>query len=251
MMGQERVERLPPLQKPSRGVRGIVTGDIIRRLVARTISRQIGPSIETATTPFQYALSTRVGTECVCHVLQALTDNDERATILSVDGIGAFDFFSRESMMRALLEVEGGGKVLPFVRQFYGSLQHISGKTKRETAHFIPHGVGGGTRRPPMLALFSLGQHRALEAVQTHLDPTERLFAFLDDIYVVCSPDRVWQIHEPNFGPMPKSRCTKARPKCGIAEEWHPMVGRGSMQKLRRSDPEAVVRRGEHDAPPL
>ena len=44
-----RVGRLTPLLKPSGGVRGIVTGDIIRRLVARTVSRQIGPSIETGT----------------------------------------------------------------------------------------------------------------------------------------------------------------------------------------------------------
>ena len=169
--------------------------DIIRRLVARTISRQIGPSIETATAPFQYALSTRAGTECVCHVRQALTDNDERATILSVDGIGAFDLIFRESMMRGLLEVEGGGKVLPFVRQFYGSPSTHLWEDEEGAVHFIPQGEGE-QGDPLILALFSLGQHRALEAVQSHLGPTERLFAFLDHIHVVCSPDRVWQFHE-------------------------------------------------------
>ena len=39
-----------------------------------------------------------------------------------------------------------------------------------------------------MLLLFSLGQHRAMVAVQAQLKEGERLFAFLDDIYVVCSP---------------------------------------------------------------
>ena len=57
MMGQELANASVPDEiiqvKPSGGVRGIVTGDIIRRLVVRTISRQIGPSIETATAPFQ------------------------------------------------------------------------------------------------------------------------------------------------------------------------------------------------------
>ena len=46
-----------------------------------------------------------------------------------------------------------------------------------------------------MPLLFSLGQHRAMVAVQAQLKEGERLFAFLDDIYVVCSPDRIGQIY--------------------------------------------------------
>ena len=38
---------------------------------------------------FQDALSTRAGTECVAHVVQALTSLDKGATILSIDGVGA------------------------------------------------------------------------------------------------------------------------------------------------------------------
>ena len=45
--------------------------------------------MEEATSPFQYALTTRAGCECVAHVLQTLTDLDEDATIVSIDGIGA------------------------------------------------------------------------------------------------------------------------------------------------------------------
>ena len=41
-----------------------------------------------------------------------------------------------------------------------------------------------------MPALFSPGQHRSLEAVQATLRPSERLFAFMDDIYAVYTPGR-------------------------------------------------------------
>ena len=41
-----------------------------------------------------------------------------------------------------------------------------------------------------MPALFSLGQHSALVAVQEQLGPDERLFAFLDDTYVTSSPNK-------------------------------------------------------------
>ena len=54
---------------------------MVRRLVAKTIAQQIRAPIEVATAPFQYALSTRAGYECVAHALQALTTQTSRATI--------------------------------------------------------------------------------------------------------------------------------------------------------------------------
>ena len=48
-----------PLSKDDGGVRGIVAGDVVRRLVARTIAQQLGPAVKAATAPYQYALSTR------------------------------------------------------------------------------------------------------------------------------------------------------------------------------------------------
>ena len=54
----------------------------------------------------------------------------------------------------------------------------------------------GGEQGDPLIpALFALGLHQALVAVQAGLLPSERLFAFLDDIYVVCSLDRVADVH--------------------------------------------------------
>ena len=34
-------------------MRGIVAGDVIRRLVARTVAQQLGKAVENATAPFQ------------------------------------------------------------------------------------------------------------------------------------------------------------------------------------------------------
>ena len=59
-----------------------------------------GPSPEFATSPFQYALSTRAGCgECVAHVLQGICELDPTITIMSIDGISAFDFVSRRAML--------------------------------------------------------------------------------------------------------------------------------------------------------
>ena len=54
---------------------------------------------------------TRVGTECIAHAIQAITDADPRATVLSVDGISAFDTISRVAMLRGLRRMETIGAV--------------------------------------------------------------------------------------------------------------------------------------------
>ena len=77
------------LQKPDGGIRGIVVGDVF----------QIADAVEAATALFQHALKTKGGCECVAHILQAVTDMDERATIVSVDGLGAFDLVSRKAIL--------------------------------------------------------------------------------------------------------------------------------------------------------
>ena len=47
-----RVGRMTALQKLDGGVRGIVVGDVFRRLVARTIAKQFAEQAEGATHPF-------------------------------------------------------------------------------------------------------------------------------------------------------------------------------------------------------
>ena len=65
-------------------------------------------------------MTTKAGTECIAHALQALTESNPQCTIMTVDGIGAFDQISRASMLGALRDVEGGSQALPFVRLFCG-----------------------------------------------------------------------------------------------------------------------------------
>ena len=47
-----RLGRMTALQKPDGGVRGIVVGDTIRRLVARTMAKQVSKQAEVAIAPF-------------------------------------------------------------------------------------------------------------------------------------------------------------------------------------------------------
>ena len=72
--------------------------------------------MEQHTSLLQFTLSIESGCECVAHIAQAMTDLNPTTTLLSVHGIGAFDFISREVMLQGLMEVDGGDSALPFVR---------------------------------------------------------------------------------------------------------------------------------------
>ena len=83
-----------------------------------------------------------------------------------------------------------------------------------------------------MLLLFALGQHDAHSEVQNQLRPEEMLFAFLDDMCVVCRPGRVrstpsWQMR---CGVMSASRCMQARRRSGpgqVSDQKHAISSSG------------------------
>ena len=114
-----RMGHVTALRKRDGGVRGIVAGDVFHHLVARTIAKQLGEEVESATSPFQHALSTRAGCECVDHVLQGICELDPTTTITSIDGISALDLVSRRAMLSGFHRLEMGNRVLPFVCVFY------------------------------------------------------------------------------------------------------------------------------------
>ena len=61
-------------------------------------------------------------------------------------------------------------------------------------SHEICQGEGGEQGDPLMPALYALGQHAALSQVSATLREGEMIFAYLDDIYVLCDPDRAAEI---------------------------------------------------------
>ena len=121
---------LTALQKKDGGVRGIATGTTFRRLVAKTLAKQFSKQVEAACAPFQFALSTRAGVDCVMHAERVMTERTqmrhsspstelERTTMCS----GA--------MMAKLFEVPGLLSSCRLSGPFTPSLPDTCGKTKR------------------------------------------------------------------------------------------------------------------------
>ena len=79
--------------------------------------------------------------------------------------------------------------VLLLFRQFYGNHSCYLWEDDEGVVHEIDQDEGGEQGDSLMPLLFSLGQHAALRAVQSQLQLGELVFAYLDDIYVVTTPD--------------------------------------------------------------
>ena len=169
-------------------IRGIATGCTLRRLVARALAKQFMPAFEEECAPFQYTLSTRAGTDCVGHMLRAATDANPSLTILSVDGIGAYDHILRSAMLGRLHTMPEARSLLPFVPSTYQWSDEMGER-------FVTQAEGGEQGDPLMPLLFSIGIQGALEEVATALLPGEQLCAFLDDVYFLCEPARVKELY--------------------------------------------------------
>ena len=104
-----RMGRLTALQKPAGGVGGIVCGDIVRRLVARTTVNVRCSAGSYISVPVRS--DDEVGRR-VAHAIQSLTDLNSWATVLTIDGISANDSISRAAMLDGLSNVNGGDAVL-------------------------------------------------------------------------------------------------------------------------------------------
>ena len=100
---------------------------------------------------------------------QGIIELDPRATVMSIDGISAYDLISRSSMMQGIHKVHAAA--VPFVAMFYGTASTYLWEDDEGTTHKIVQGEGGEQGDAMMPLLFSLGQHPALEAVQAPVDP--------------------------------------------------------------------------------
>ena len=190
------VAHLTALQKvnetgaPTGDVRGIATGIVLRRLVARTIAQQFSDAVLRATSPFQFALSTRAGVDCVALMTKLLTDMDDDTTVASLDGIGAYDHVSRACFLEELRENPELAPLLPFVRLWYSRPSTYTWRDEHNTVHSIPQAEGVEQGDPLSPLLFSLAVHASLRHANESLREGEYLFAFLDDVYTVTPKNR-------------------------------------------------------------
>ena len=153
-----------------REVRGIATGKAF--VSGTTVCQNCGIS--------QFPIPpTSAGTDCVGHIIRALTDANTALTVTSIDGVGAYDHVYRSAMLSKLLEVPALQGLLPFARFAYGETTTYVWEDEEGVRHQIRQGEGS-----------EQGVHNALREGKNCMIPGEHLLAFLDDTYILSLPQR-------------------------------------------------------------
>ena len=137
--------------------------------------------MERVTAPFQYAMTTRAGNG-VCCAGSSSSHGGQPQRNSHVVG-------RRVSVRSDIAESDAGKFGIPGGAGFAIRASYLWGGDSG--VRTIKQGEGGEQGDAMMPLSFSLGQHAALHAVQGRLEAGERLFAFLDDIWVVTAPDSV------------------------------------------------------------
>ena len=99
-------------------------------------------------------------------------------------------------MLRKLYEVENLRGLLPFVRGVYSQPSTYHWQDEDGTRRVIRQCEGGEQGDSLMPLLFCLAVHDVLAEVKEQLQDGEVIFAFLDDVYVLCALERARHIYD-------------------------------------------------------
>ena len=138
--------------------------------------------------PFQFVLQTRAGTDSLAVMLRAAVELDPQATVVSLDGRSAYDTISRATILAKLRNTVPA--LVPFARAMYARTSTYLWWDDEGRVHEIAQAEGVEQGDPLAPGFYALGQHDSLVAASASLQPTERLAAFLDDLYIITGPDR-------------------------------------------------------------
>ncbi|KAL2630334.1 hypothetical protein R1flu_015020 [Riccia fluitans] len=185
--------RLLAIEKDSGGVRPIVVGEALYRLVAQSLSLQFRATFFNHFEPWQFGVATGGGCETIVHGLRATLDLHPDWVVLQLDIRNAFNTVSREAIFRELGSALGTlDPLFPFVRSFYSqsSPLYFSMGTRTGDISTLLSEVGTRQGDPLGGALFALGHLRALRATMPQ-HPDCIFPSYADDTHIVGPIDQV------------------------------------------------------------
>ena len=130
---------------------------------------------------------THQGTDCVARVVMLLTELCPKKTMLSIDGIGAFDHIKRKSMLEALHNNSALAPFFPLSGRSTARTPRTYGTTTKGCPTRSRRARGRATGRPHA-GVVCFASARSSRSRGRFIARRGDAFAFLEDIYILCDP---------------------------------------------------------------
>ena len=91
--------RLVPLVKEPAGIRPIGIGEVLRRIVGKTIVGEIKPEIMESSGSLQLCGGQKAGCEAAAHAMREIFESEETDAVLFIDASNAFNSLNREALL--------------------------------------------------------------------------------------------------------------------------------------------------------
>ena len=184
--------RLIALPKANGDIRPIAIGETQRRVTARAICFQKRKEFADYFTPLQRGVSVEGGAELLVQQVQLLMEKYEDWILLKTDLKNAFNLVSRSHLLNQVLITFPD--IYNHAALVYSDINPL---IYLQRSHLVilssQDGVHQGDPLGP--ALFSIAMQLILEDLQSH-NTEVTILAYLDDVYLLGSPDRVFHVFE-------------------------------------------------------
>ena len=91
--------RLVPLEKEPSGIRPIGIGEVLRRIVGKTIVAEIKPEIMESAGSLQLCGGQKAGCEAAAHAMRQIYEAEETDAVLFIDASNAFNSLNRQALL--------------------------------------------------------------------------------------------------------------------------------------------------------
>ena len=187
--------RLVPLDKCP-GLRPIGVGEVLRRIVGKSVMECTKDDISDATGNLQMCAGKEAGCEAAIHAMKHIFDEDDTEAVLLVDASNAFNSQNRKALLQNIKVV------CPFLSKFASNNYQTSSRIFITGGKEVTSDEGVTQGDPAAMALYAIG-NVLLQKDISYENTGSKHVAFADDINGGGKVDslKVWWDEVENSGP--------------------------------------------------